>query len=41
MKNLMMVLEVQNLDDWWAMLSALELEKKYKGVKLTAPANYP
>ncbi len=39
--NLMMVLEVENLDDWWAMLSSLELEKKYKGVKLTAPQTYP
>jgi uncharacterized glyoxalase superfamily protein PhnB len=39
--NLMMMLEVENLDDWWAMLSSLELEKKYEGVKLTAPQEYP
>ena len=39
--NLMMVLEVENLDDWWTMLTSLELERKYKGVKLTAPQIYP
>ena len=39
--NLMMALEVQNLDDWWTMLSGLGLEEKYENVKITAPQVYP
>lgn len=39
--NLMMALEVQNLDDWWTMLSGLGLEEKYENVKITAPKVYP
>ena len=39
--NYMMVLEVENLDDWWTMLKGLELEKKYDNVKVTAPELYP
>jgi hypothetical protein len=39
--NFMMALEVENLDDWWTMLSSLGLEKKYSGVRLKAPQNYP
>ncbi|MBD0299485.1 MAG: VOC family protein [Nitrososphaera sp.] len=39
--NFMMVLEVENLDDWWKHLVSLELQKKYDGVKLRAPENYP
>jgi hypothetical protein len=37
----MMALEVQNLDDWWTMLSGLGLEEKYENVKITAPKVYP
>lgn len=39
--NFMMVLEVENLDDWWTQLESLELPKKYEGVKLKAPEDYP
>jgi hypothetical protein len=39
--NFMMVLEVEDLDDWWEHLSVLELEKKYEEVKLKAPEIYP
>lgn len=39
--NFMMVLEVENLDDWWEKLNELELQKKYEGVKLKAPKVYP
>ena len=39
--NMMMVLEVENLDDWWTFLSSLDLEKKYEGVKIKAPEMYP
>lgn len=38
--NFMMVLEVENLDDWWEKLNGLELQKKYEGVKLKAPEVY-
>lgn len=37
----MMVLETENLDDWWEKLNGLELQKKYEGVKLKAPEVYP
>src|SRR4051794_24782244 len=39
--NFMMVLAVENLDDWWKHLESLELQKKYEGVKLRAPEVYP
>ena len=39
--NFMMVLEVENLDDWWMHLQGLELMKKYTGVQLRPPENYP
>lgn len=39
--NFMMVLEVENLDDWWTKLSGLDLEKRYEGVKMKAPETYP
>ena len=39
--NFMMILEVENLEDWWSHLERLELLKKYEGVKLKAPQNYP
>src|SRR5439155_1026832 len=39
--NFMMALEVENLDDWWIKLSGLDLEKRYAGVRLKAPQNYP
>src|SRR5438034_472979 len=39
--SFMMVLEVEDLDDWWAHLMNLELESKYEGVKLRAPEDYP
>lgn len=38
--NFMMVLEVENLNDWWEKLNGLELPKKYEGVKLKAPEVY-
>ena len=39
--NFMMTLEVDDLDEWWAWLSGLELPRKYPGVKLRAPEDYP
>jgi hypothetical protein len=39
--NFMMVLEVENLDDWWAHLEGLKLTEKYPGVRLRAPEDYP
>jgi len=39
--NFMMVLEVENLDDWWTHLESLELTEKYPGVRLRAPEDYP
>ena len=39
--NFMMVLEVENLSDWWKKIEALKLEEKYEGVKVKAPAKYP
>jgi hypothetical protein len=39
--NFMMVLEVENLDDWWTHLESLDLAKKYPGVRLRAPEDYP
>ena len=39
--NFMMVLNVEDLDAWWAMLQDLDLEKRYEGVKLRAPEEYP
>ena len=39
--NFMMVLAVEDLDDWWKHLQSLDLESKYEGVKLRAPEIYP
>ena len=39
--NFMMVLEVENLDDWWRHFERLDLPARYEGVKLKAPQNYP
>jgi uncharacterized glyoxalase superfamily protein PhnB len=39
--NFMMVLEVENLDDWWKKIEKLKLQEKYKGVMLRAPEIYP
>ena len=39
--NFMMVLEVENLADWWTNLSSLNLPDRYNGVKLKAPEKYP
>jgi uncharacterized glyoxalase superfamily protein PhnB len=39
--NFMMVLEVENLEDWWKKLQSLRLEEKYPGVRLRAPEDYP
>ena len=39
--NFMMVLEVEDLDDWWDMLTGRDLESKYPGVKLKPPMDYP
>ena len=39
--NFMMDLEVENLDDWWEMLSALHHQAKYKNIKLKPPELYP
>jgi hypothetical protein len=39
--NFMMVLDVENLDDWWTNLSSLDLGKKYEGVRLKGPQWYP
>jgi hypothetical protein len=39
--NFMMVLEVEDLDDWWKHLDSLSLEEKYPGVRLRAPEDYP
>jgi hypothetical protein len=37
--NTMVFLEVDNVGRYWSELSALELPKKYKGVRLTAIRN--
>ena len=39
--NFMMVLEVENLEDWWKNLVRLRLDEKYPGMKLRAPEDYP
>ena len=39
--NFMMVLHVENLDDWWQHLNDLDLPTRYQGVKLRAPEVYP
>lgn len=39
--NFMMVLEVDDLDDWWTHLESLNLPEKYPGVRLRAPEDYP
>ena len=39
--NFMMVLEVEDLDDWWAHLESLKLTEKYPSVRLRAPEDYP
>jgi hypothetical protein len=39
--NFMMVLDVENLDDWWANLSRLDIAAKYPEVTLKAPQDYP
>jgi hypothetical protein len=39
--NFMMDLEVENLDDWWTHLQALELPIKFPGTRLRAPEIYP
>lgn len=40
-ENFMVRVEVENLDDWWAEISAKELDKKFPGVKLAAPKDFP
>lgn len=40
-KNFMMNLEVENLDDWWTHLQALDLLVRYPGTRLKAPETYP
>jgi len=39
--NFKMVLEVENLDDWWSVLNRLDLEKRYPEVKMKPPTDYP
>lgn len=39
--NFMMVLEVEDLDDWWIHLDGLNLAERYPGVRLRAPEDYP
>ena len=39
--NLMMSLEVENLDDWWAHIQAANLETKYPGVSVKPPTVFP
>ena len=39
--NFMMVLNVEDLDAWWAKLDSLDLPSRYDGVKLRPPEIYP
>ena len=39
--NFMMLLEVEDLDDWWTRLDGLNLTERYKGVSLRPPEVYP
>ena len=39
--HMMMVLEVENVDDWWQKLSSLGLETRYPGVFIKPPKNFP
>jgi hypothetical protein len=39
--NQMLVLEVDDLDAYWADISAKQLETRYDGVKLKQPTDYP
>jgi hypothetical protein len=40
-KNQMIVIEVDDLDAWWASIESKKLGEKYEGVKLKPPANFP
>jgi len=39
--NLMIRIDVSDLDAWWKQISTLNLDAKYKGVRLSAPADFP
>lgn len=39
--NVMLTVVVGDLDAWWRAVSAMELEKKYPGVRIAPPADFP
>jgi catechol 2,3-dioxygenase-like lactoylglutathione lyase family enzyme len=39
--NLMIRLNVENLDAWWAAISSKQLDTKYSGFRINPPANFP
>jgi hypothetical protein len=39
-ENSMLFLEVENLSDYWEVLKAKNLEKKFQGVKLVEPTTF-
>lgn len=40
-ENFMMQLIVEDLDEWWARLAALDLPARYPDVQIKPPADYP
>ncbi|NGP77969.1 bleomycin resistance protein [Balneolaceae bacterium YR4-1] len=40
-QNQMIVIEVDDLDAYWDMISEKDLEKTFKGVKIKKPTDYP
>jgi catechol 2,3-dioxygenase-like lactoylglutathione lyase family enzyme len=39
--NFMVRINVANLDAWWAAVSRLQLDTKYSGFRINAPASFP
>jgi len=39
--NFMIRVNVANLDAWWAAVSRLQLDAKYSGFRINAPASFP
>ncbi len=39
--NLMIKLEVSNLDDWWTVVSAKQLESRFSGFRMNPPTQVP
>jgi hypothetical protein len=39
--NFMMNLDVEDLEEWWTMIQAADLENKYPGVRVKPPQTFP